>query len=99
MEARTVLVKLRRIEVRRNHRRSCVGPVGGELIHEIVVAMAKRMTVARTRGDAVLPSHARGNLDVSSERTGGEHLMRTYGLRRRFEVRPVFQTRIPAKPA
>ena len=23
----------------------CVGPVGGELIHEIVVAMAKRMTV------------------------------------------------------
>jgi pyruvate/2-oxoglutarate dehydrogenase complex dihydrolipoamide dehydrogenase (E3) component len=24
---------------------SCVGPVGGELIHEIVVAMAKRMTV------------------------------------------------------
>lgn len=25
---------------------SCVGPVGGELIHEIVVAMAKRMTVA-----------------------------------------------------
>jgi pyruvate/2-oxoglutarate dehydrogenase complex dihydrolipoamide dehydrogenase (E3) component len=25
---------------------SCVGPVGGELIHEIVAAMAKRMTVA-----------------------------------------------------
>ena len=24
---------------------ACVGPVGGELIHEIVVAMAKRMTV------------------------------------------------------
>jgi pyruvate/2-oxoglutarate dehydrogenase complex dihydrolipoamide dehydrogenase (E3) component len=24
---------------------SCVGPSGGELIHEIVVAMAKRMTV------------------------------------------------------
>ena len=24
---------------------SCVGPVGGELVHEIVVAMAKRMTV------------------------------------------------------
>ena len=24
---------------------SCVGPVGGELIHEIVAAMAKRMTV------------------------------------------------------
>jgi pyruvate/2-oxoglutarate dehydrogenase complex dihydrolipoamide dehydrogenase (E3) component len=24
---------------------SCVGPVGGELIHEIVTAMAKRMTV------------------------------------------------------
>jgi len=25
---------------------SCVGPVGGELIHEIIAAMAKRMTVA-----------------------------------------------------
>lgn len=25
---------------------SCVGPVGGELLHEIIVAMAKRMTVA-----------------------------------------------------
>jgi pyruvate/2-oxoglutarate dehydrogenase complex dihydrolipoamide dehydrogenase (E3) component len=25
---------------------SCVGPAGGELIHEIVAAMAKRMTVA-----------------------------------------------------
>jgi pyruvate/2-oxoglutarate dehydrogenase complex dihydrolipoamide dehydrogenase (E3) component len=25
---------------------SCVGPLGGELIHEIVAAMAKRMTVA-----------------------------------------------------
>jgi pyruvate/2-oxoglutarate dehydrogenase complex dihydrolipoamide dehydrogenase (E3) component len=24
---------------------ACVGPVGGELLHEIVVAMAKRMTV------------------------------------------------------
>src|SRR5262249_5597599 len=24
---------------------SCVGPIGGELIHEIIVAMAKRMTV------------------------------------------------------
>ena len=24
---------------------ACVGPVGGELIHEIVTAMAKRMTV------------------------------------------------------
>ena len=24
---------------------ACVGPLGGELIHEIVVAMAKRMTV------------------------------------------------------
>ena len=24
---------------------SCVGPAGGELIHEIVTAMAKRMTV------------------------------------------------------
>ncbi|MCP4741107.1 MAG: NAD(P)/FAD-dependent oxidoreductase [Actinomycetales bacterium] len=25
---------------------ACVGPIGGELIHEIVIAMAKRMTVA-----------------------------------------------------
>ncbi|GIT05474.1 MAG: hypothetical protein CM1200mP29_08850 [Verrucomicrobiota bacterium] len=25
---------------------ACVGPMGGELIHEIVTAMAKRMTVA-----------------------------------------------------
>jgi pyruvate/2-oxoglutarate dehydrogenase complex dihydrolipoamide dehydrogenase (E3) component len=24
---------------------SCVGPMGGELIHEIIAAMAKRMTV------------------------------------------------------
>ncbi len=24
---------------------TCVGPIGGELIHEIVVAMANRMTV------------------------------------------------------
>ena len=24
---------------------ACVGPMGGELIHEIVIAMAKRMTV------------------------------------------------------
>ena len=24
---------------------ACVGPIGGELIHEIVIAMAKRMTV------------------------------------------------------
>jgi pyruvate/2-oxoglutarate dehydrogenase complex dihydrolipoamide dehydrogenase (E3) component len=24
---------------------ACVGPVGGELLHEIVAAMAKRMTV------------------------------------------------------
>ena len=25
---------------------ACIGPMGGELIHEIVIAMAKRMTVA-----------------------------------------------------
>ena len=25
---------------------ACAGPMGGELIHEIVIAMAKRMTVA-----------------------------------------------------
>src|SRR4029077_3298549 len=28
---------------------ACVGPVGGELIHEIVVALAKRMTVHELR--------------------------------------------------
>jgi len=33
---------------------ACVGPVGGELIHEIVVAMAKRMTVHEL---AVLPHY------------------------------------------
>jgi len=33
---------------------SCVGPVGGELIHEIVAAMAKRMTV---RELAVMPHY------------------------------------------
>lgn len=33
---------------------SCVGPVGGELIHEIVVAMAKRMTVGEL---AALPHY------------------------------------------
>ena len=33
---------------------SCVGPSGGELIHEIVTAMAKRMTV---RELAVMPHY------------------------------------------
>jgi len=33
---------------------ACVGPVGGELIHEIVAAMAKRMTVHEL---AVLPHY------------------------------------------
>jgi len=33
---------------------ACVGPVGGELIHEIVTALAKRMTVHEL---AVLPHY------------------------------------------
>jgi pyruvate/2-oxoglutarate dehydrogenase complex dihydrolipoamide dehydrogenase (E3) component len=33
---------------------ACVGPMGGELIHEIVTAMAKRMTVAEL---AVMPHY------------------------------------------
>jgi pyruvate/2-oxoglutarate dehydrogenase complex dihydrolipoamide dehydrogenase (E3) component len=33
---------------------ACVGPVGGELIHEIVAAMAKRMTVHEL---AVMPHY------------------------------------------
>src|SRR2546430_125830 len=35
----------------------CVGPVGGELIHEIIVAMARRMTIHRLgRNPHLLPS-------------------------------------------
>ena len=33
---------------------SCVGPLGGELIHEIVAAMAKRMTA---RELAIMPHY------------------------------------------
>ena len=50
---------------------ACVGPAGGELIHEIVAAMAKRMTVHELAADAALSSDARGNLDVSGGGTGG----------------------------
>ena len=50
----------------------CVGPSGGELIHEIVVAMAKRMTVQGTSGDAALPSDAGGNLDLPRGGIGRE---------------------------
>ena len=37
---------------------SCVGPVGGELIHEIVTAMAKRMTVHELAATPLIPPHA-----------------------------------------
>ena len=53
------------------HRRPCVGPLGGELIHEIVAAMAKRMTVSRTGRDAPLSSDPLGNLDLPGGGTGG----------------------------
>jgi len=39
---------------------SCVGPVGGELIHEIVTAMAKRMTVQELAATPALSSDTRG---------------------------------------
>ena len=53
---------------------ACVGPMGGELIHEIVAAMAKRMTVQSWR-DAALSSDARGNLDLSGGGIGGSNYL------------------------
>lgn len=49
----------------------CVGPMGGELIHEITAAMAKRMTVHEL---AAMPHYhptLAGNLDLSGGGIGG----------------------------
>ena len=51
---------------------SCVGPTGGELIHEIIAAMHKAHDRPRTRRHAPLPSHVSRDLDLPGGRAGGQ---------------------------
>ena len=50
----------------------CVGPVGGELIHEIIAADAQAHDRPRAGGHAALPSHPGRDLDLPGGRVGGK---------------------------